>query len=111
MEINQQIKFLLSTLLGLVFPLGAVWGPFLFNAHGNSVLKAYRKKLVILEMIIYIVVFFGGSFLMVDEMESLLAGGIFDMVYILKTQLIVYPLCILAVIIIGSYVEVKRNRK
>lgn len=110
MEVNQQIKFLLSTLLGLVLPLGNVWGPFLINAHGDPLLRAYRKKLVILEIIIYLAVFFGGSFLMVDDLRQLMEAGVFDY-RVLTTQLIVFPLCILAVIVIGTYIEVKRNRK
>ncbi len=53
MNILKKIPFL--TLLGLVFPLGNTWGPYLVHVNKGSYEAAMRRKLVIFESLLTLV--------------------------------------------------------
>lgn len=53
MNILKKIPFL--TLLGLVFPLGNIWGPYLVRVNNGSYEAGMRRKLVIFESLLTLV--------------------------------------------------------
>lgn len=70
---RKKINLLASTLLGLILPLGNVWGPYLYKVKDRT-LRIYRRELVIFGASVYLVCFFIGALLWMyrDETNSLI---------------------------------------
>ena len=55
MSTNKKISLL--TLLGLILPLGNIWGPYIIRIHNDIQSYQFRKKLVIFEFFLSLVTF------------------------------------------------------
>jgi len=60
----------LFTLLGLILPLGNIWGPYIVNVPVNSVEAKFRKKLVLFEVVLTVIFFVIATVLMAKSMSA-----------------------------------------
>ena len=61
------VKMILLTLLGLILPFGAIWGPFLVKTESEQE-RRFRSRLLIAEVVVWVLgvlplVFFWYSFM------------------------------------------------
>lgn len=104
---NSTQKIALLTLLGLILPLGNVWGPFLLSAPVSSDTKRFRKKMVLIEIIISLISWVIPVVIIVQKVQAVASNLSFGdyISQALISTLWIQPLSILGIALIAYFYE------
>ena len=104
---NSTQKIALLTLLGLILPLGNVWGPFLLSGPMSSDTIRFKKKMVLIEIIVSLISWVIPVVSIVQKVKTVASDLSFGdyISQALTSTLWIQPISILGIALIAYFYE------
>ena len=104
---NTKAKMAFSSLLGLILPLGAIWGPLLFRTEESGE-RVFRKNYVIIQVCASIILIVLGVMPWIEYMSRLTHGvNSFDGIALFN--MLLYPIGILCISLGTGFYQLSRK--